>query len=91
MQPNIQEEIRKMTKIQLKGEHFIGKGAFAKAYRYQIGETKIAVKCFTKEKKAKKENAILQKILSLVPSCPGITLYYGMKKLNIELNLFQVY
>ena len=22
------------------------------------------------------------------PSCPGIILHYGMKKLNIELNLF---
>ena len=77
-----------MTKIQLKDEHFIGKGSFAEVYRYQIGDTKLAVKCFTEEKKAKEENAILQQILSLVPSCPGIILYYGMKKLNIELNFY---
>ena len=49
---------------------------------------KLAVKCFTEEKKAKEENAIFQQILSLAPSCPEIILYYGMKKLNIQLNFY---
>ena len=60
MQPNIQEKIKKMTKIQLNDHDFIGHGSFSEVYRYQIGDTKLAVKCFTDENKAKKENALLQ-------------------------------
>ena len=59
MQPNIQEQIKKMTKIQLDNRDFIGKGSFAEVYNYQIGDTKLAVKCFTDESKAKEENALL--------------------------------
>ena len=46
MESNIQDEIKKMTYIELKYDDFIGNGTFAYVYRYKIGNTQLAVKCF---------------------------------------------
>ena len=86
MESNIEEEIRKMSTIQLKEKNLIGEGSFAQVYRYQIGDTQLAVKYFKEEEKAQQENVILEQINSLIPDCPGIIKYYAIKKLKIKLN-----
>ena len=60
MESNIQDKIKNMTYIELKYDDFIGKGSFAQVYRYKIGNTQLAVKCFENEEKAKEENVILE-------------------------------
>ena len=49
-----------------------------------MNNLEFAVKCFQEKEKAEEENNLMERICQLIPNCPGILQYYGMKKLNIE-------
>ena len=73
-----------MDNIELKDDDWKGKGTFSEVFGYEINNTQLAVKCFKDDSKAIEENTLMEKISNLVPECPGIIKYYGMKKLNIK-------
>ena len=84
MQPKLIDKINGMKTIELSDRDSLGIGSSAEVFRYMVGDTEVALKCFEKESAAQQEHALYEKILSKVSCCPGIMQYYGMKKLQIS-------
>eukprot|EP00828_Plagiopyla_frontata_P005849 TRINITY_DN12441_c0_g1_i1.p3 TRINITY_DN12441_c0_g1~~TRINITY_DN12441_c0_g1_i1.p3 ORF type:complete len:221 (-),score=23.32 TRINITY_DN12441_c0_g1_i1:740-1402(-) len=77
------QQINNLNKIHL--EQSIGSGVNGIVYKYELGNKKLAVKCYTDKLKAEEENEMLEKIQQ-IKDCPSIIPYYGMKKLIIQIN-----
>ena len=62
MSNRIMDAVSNLSKITLNSTDLIGKGSYAKVYRYKILNTPIAVKCFDDDDEAMKERDVIQRI-----------------------------